>query len=383
VLPTTARKAGTTIAQVAAGTDIVVTSYAIFRLDFDAFADVEWSGLILDEAQFAKNHQTRANESARRLRTPFKLAITGTPMENNLMELWAMLAIVAPGLYGSAMKFREDYVKPVAGEGDSTPLLARLRRRIRPLLLRRTKDQVAPELPERQEQVLRVTLDTKHRRIYDTHLQRERSRLLGLLDSFDENRVAVFRALTTLRRMALDASLVDPEYDGVPSAKLGLLAEHLLEVAAEGHRALVFSQFTSFLAKAAEMCRELGIPYEYLDGSTRRRPEVIARFKDGTAPVFLISLKAGGFGLNLTEADYCFLLDPWWNPATEAQAIDRTHRIGQTRPVMVYRMIARDTIEEKVVALARRKAALFSGVMDDGDLFASSLTAEEIRGLLG
>ncbi|GAA4712356.1 SNF2-related protein [Promicromonospora umidemergens] len=383
VLPTTAAKARTTVTAVAAEADIVVTSYAIFRLDFDAFADVGWSGLILDEAQFAKNHQTRANESARRLKAPFKLAITGTPMENNLMELWAMLAIVAPGLYGSPTKFREDYVKPVSGEGDSTPLLARLRRRIRPLLLRRTKEQVAPELPERQEQVLRVTLDAKHRRIYDTHLQRERSRLLGLLESFDENRVAVFRALTTLRRMALDASLVDPSYDGVPSAKLSLLSEQLAEVAAEGHRALVFSQFTSFLAKAAEVCRELGIPYEYLDGSTRRRAEVIARFKDGTAPVFLISLKAGGFGLNLTEAAYVYLLDPWWNPATEAQAIDRTHRIGQTRNVNVFRMVSENTIEDKVMALKERKARLFDAVLsDDAGAFAGSLGAEEIRGLL-
>jgi SNF2 family DNA or RNA helicase len=382
-LPTTARKAGTSVADVSAGADIVVTSYAIFRLDFDAFADVEWSGLILDEAQFAKNHQTRANESARRLKTPFKLAITGTPMENNLMELWAMLAIVAPGLYGSATKFREDYVKPVAGEGDSTPLLARLRRRIKPLLLRRTKEQVAPELPERQEQVLRVTLGAQHRRIYDTHLQRERSRLLGLLESFDENRVAVFRALTTLRRMALDASLVDPEYEGVGSAKLSLLAEHLPEVAAEGHRALVFSQFTSFLAKAAEVCASLGIPYEYLDGSTTKRAEVINRFKDGSAPVFLISLKAGGFGLNLTEADYVYLLDPWWNPATEAQAIDRTHRIGQTRNVMVFRMVSENTIEDKVMALKARKARLFDAVLsDDAGAFAGSLGPEEIRGLL-
>lgn len=383
VLPTTARKAGVSVAEVAAGADVVVTSYAIFRLDFDAFAGVGWGGLILDEAQFAKNHQTRANEAARRLKAPFKLAITGTPLENNLMELWAMLAIVAPGLYGSATKFREDYVKPVAGEGDSAPLLARLRRRIRPLMLRRTKEQVAPELPDRQEQVLRVPLDARHRRIYDTHLQRERSRLLGLLDSFDENRVAVFRALTTLRRMALDASLVDEAYDGVPSAKLDLLAEQLAEVAAEGHRALVFSQFTSFLSKAAEVCTALGIPYEYLDGSTRRRAEVIARFKDGPAPVFLISLKAGGFGLNLTEADYVYLLDPWWNPATEAQAIDRTHRIGQTRNVMVFRMVSEDTIEDKVMALKERKARLFDAVLsDDAEAFAGTLGAEDIRGLL-
>ncbi|MCP2265161.1 SNF2-related protein [Promicromonospora thailandica] len=382
-LPTTARKAGVSVADLAAGADVVVTSYAIFRLDHDAFADVGWSGLILDEAQFAKNHQTRANEAARRLRAPFKLAITGTPLENNLMELWAMLAIVAPGLYGSATKFREDYVKPVAGEGDSAPLLARLRRRIRPLMLRRTKEQVAPELPERQEQVLRVPLDPEHRRIYDTHLQRERSRLLGLLDSFDENRVAVFRALTTLRRLALDASLVDPEYEGVPSAKLDLLAEQLSEVAAEGHRALVFSQFTSFLSKAAEVCTSLGIPYEYLDGSTRHRAAVINRFKDGTAPVFLISLKAGGFGLNLTEADYVYLLDPWWNPATEAQAIDRTHRIGQTQNVMVFRMVSENTIEDKVMALKERKARLFDAVLsDDAGAFAGSLGADDIRGLL-
>ncbi|HLL92874.1 MAG TPA: C-terminal helicase domain-containing protein, partial [Solirubrobacteraceae bacterium] len=156
----------------------------------------------------------------------------------------------------------------------------------------------------------------------------------------------------------------------------------LQDVAAGGHRALVFSQFTRFLRQVRERLDAAGIESCYLDGKTRDRAAVLRRFKDGTDPVFLISLKAGGFGLNLTEADYCFLLDPWWNPATETQAIDRTHRIGQTRPVMVYRTIARNTIEEKVVALAQRKAALFKGVMDDGDLFASSLTAEDIRGLL-
>ena len=162
-----------------------------------------------------------------------------------------------------------------------------------------------------------------------------------------------------------------------------MLVEQLGDVVGGGHRALVFSQFTGFLAKVRERLDREGIGYCYLDGRTRRRDRVLERFKDGDDPVFLISLKAGGVGLNLTEADYCFLLDPWWNPATEAQAIDRTHRIGQTRPVMVYRTIARDTIEEKVVALARRKAALFSGVMDDGDLFASAITAQDIRGLLG
>src|SRR5208282_6751132 len=170
------------------------------------------------------------------------------------------------------------------------------------------------------------------------------------------------------------AALVDEKHGATPCAKLDVLVEQLEEVVGGGHRALVFSQFTGFLAKVRERLDAEGIGYCYLDGSTRRRKPVIEHFKTGTDPVFLISLKAGGFGLNLTEADYCFMLDPWWNPATETQAVDRTHRIGQTRPVMVYRVIARNTIEQKVAALARRKAELFSGVMDDGDLFASTLT---------
>ncbi|GAB4085132.1 DEAD/DEAH box helicase [Myceligenerans cantabricum] len=390
-LSSTPGRLGTTVPEVAGAADVVVTSYAIFRLAHDGFREVDWGGLILDEAQFAKNHATRANETARLLRAPFKLAITGTPMENNLMELWSLLAITAPGLYGSAGRFREDYVRVVeagakdpqlAGEADRA--VARLRRRIRPLLLRRTKEQVAPELPERQEQILSVDLHAKHRVVYDRHLQRERSRMLGLLEDFDTNRIAIFRSLTILRRLALDASLVDPDaYEGVPSAKLDLLAEQLAEVAAEGHRALVFSQFTSFLQLARDRLTAAGLATEYLDGATTRRAEVIRRFKEGDAPVFLISLKAGGFGLNLTEADYVYLLDPWWNPATEAQAVDRTHRIGQTRNVMVFRMMSAGTIEEKVMALKERKAKLFDAVMSDDDgTFGGGLSADDIRGLL-
>jgi SNF2 family DNA or RNA helicase len=261
--------------------------------------------------------------------------------------------------------------------------LARLRRRIRTLMLRRTKEQVAPELPERQEQVLRIPLAREHRKVYDTHLQRERQRLLGLLEDFEANRVAIFRSLTTLRRLALDASLVDDEYARVPSAKLEVLLDQLVEVAAEGHRALVFSQFTSFLRRVSERCAAAGLQAAYLDGATRRRADVIRGFKEGGAPVFLISLKAGGFGLNLTEADYVYLLDPWWNPAAEAQAVDRTHRIGQTRNVVVTRLVAAGTIEEKVMALARRKAALFDAVVDDdGGTFARALAADDVRGLL-
>jgi SNF2 family DNA or RNA helicase len=288
---------------------------------------------------------------------------------------------VAPGLFPSPRKFTEDYRTPIEKIGDNRPLV-RLRKRIRPLMMRRTKEAVASDLPPKQEQVLEVELHPEHRHIYETYLQRERQKLLGLIEDMNRNRMIVFRSLTLLRMLSLDASLVDPEHEGVPSAKLEVLFENLDDIIAEGHRALVFSQFTSYLKKAAEQLDARGIPYAYLDGSTRSRGEVIDSFKEGDAPVFLISLKAGGFGLNLTEADYCFLLDPWWNPASEAQAVDRTHRIGQTKNVMVYRMVSKGTIEEKVMKLKEQKAKLFTSVMDDDAVFSSALTAEDIRGLL-
>jgi superfamily II DNA or RNA helicase len=376
----TLTKSGRTIEQLAAA-DLVVTTYTLFRLEADAYHAVKWAGLILDEAQYVKNHQAKTYRCVRELDAPFKLAMTGTPMENNLMELWSQLSITAPGLFPDPKRFAEQYARPIERGGDGERL-QRLRRRIKPLLKRRTKELVAADLPAKQEQTLEVELHPRHRKLYDTRLQRERQKILGLIDDFNRHRFTILRSITLLRQLSLHAGLVGDGHDEVPCAKLGALVEQLDDVVGGGHRALVFSQFTGFLAKVRERLDTEGIGYCYLDGRTRRRERVIERFRDGSDPVFLISLKAGGFGLNLTEADYCFVLDPWWNPATEAQAIDRTHRIGQTRPVNVYRMIARDTIEEKVAALARRKAALFTGVMDDGDLFASSLTAEDIRGLL-
>jgi SNF2 family DNA or RNA helicase len=237
-------------------------------------------------------------------------------------------------------------------------------------------------LPDKQEQELQIELAPSHRKLYDVVLQRERQKLLGLIDDLDKNRFIVFRSITLLRMLSLDASLIDEKYSNVPSSKLDALMEQLDDVVAEGHRALVFSQFTSFLQKAAARLDALGVPYEYLDGSSRRRTDIIDRFKQGDAPVFLISLKAGGFGLNLTEADYVFLLDPWWNPASETQAIDRTHRIGQTKNVMVYRLVAEGTIEEKVMALKAKKAELTDAVLDDEAAFSQALTADDIRGLL-
>ncbi|TFC01698.1 DEAD/DEAH box helicase [Cryobacterium adonitolivorans] len=374
---------GRSLADQAQGVDVLVTSYALFRLDFAAYQAHGWAGLILDEAQFVKNRTSQLHRFARDLDVPFKLAVTGTPLENNLLELWAQFAIVAPGLFPSARRFTEEYLRPAERKVRSQrELIERLRRRIRPLMLRRTKDVVARDLPAKQEQVLRIDLDPEHREIYDTFLQRERQKLLGLMDDLEANRFIVFRSITLLRMLSLDASLVDEQYAAVPSSKLDALFEQLDEVVAEGHRALIFSQFTSYLALAAARLDARGVRYSYLDGSTTDRPGVIDEFKTGDAPVFLISLKAGGFGLNLTEADYVFLLDPWWNPASESQAIDRTHRIGQTRNVMVYRLVAADTIEEKVMALKETKARLVEAVLDDDAVFAAALTADDIRGLL-
>ena len=360
--------------------DVVVTSYTLLRLHVETYAEVSWAGLIMDEAQYTKNHQSKVYQCLRRVPAPVKLAITGTPMENNLMELWSLLSITAPGLFPSPTRFKDYYARPIEKE-DDTELLAQLRRRVRPLMKRRTKEQVAKDLPPKLEQVLEVDLHPKHRKLYQTVLQRERQKVLGLLDDMNANRFSILRSLTSLRRLCLHAGLVDEEYAELPSAKVDALVEQLRDVLGGGHRALVFSQFTGFLATVRARLEAEGVEYCYLDGRTRDRAEVLASFKDGAAPVFLISLKAGGFGLNLTEADYCFLLDPWWNPAAEAQAVDRTHRIGQQRTVMVYRLIARDTVEEKVLALQRRKAALFKGVMDDGDLFSPALTAEQVRDL--
>ena len=352
------------------------------RLDVDEFAGLDWAGVVFDEAQFMKNSQAKTHRAARRIAAPFRLAITGTPMENSLNDVWSLAAVTAPGLFPNAKRFRDDYVRPIES-GDDPERMAKLRRRLRPFMLRRTKDLVAADLPEKQEQVLGVELEAQHRRLYDTVLQRERKQVLGLLGDFEKNRFAIFRSLTLLRMLALDPGIVDEYADsGIGSSKLTVLLQHLTEIGTEGHRALVFSQFTSYLRAVAAELDSQGIAYECLDGSTKDRTKVIESFRAGRAPVFLISLKAGGFGLTLTEADYVFLLDPWWNPAAESQAIDRTHRIGQTRSVMVYRLVAENTIEEKVLALQQKKAELFTSLMDDGEAFSEVISAADIQGLL-
>jgi SNF2 family DNA or RNA helicase len=377
----TERRRGMSLTEVAAGADVVITSYALFRIEYEGYAAIGWAGLFLDEAQFVKNRGSQAYRRARMLPAPYKVAMTGTPIENNLMELWSLLSITAPGLFPSPDRFTDHYRTPIEKKGD-TDRLIKLRRRVRPLMLRRTKDQVIRDLPDKQEQVLELDLHPRQKNLYQTYLQRERQKVLGLLGDVQKNRFEIFRSLTLLRQASLDLSLVDAKHVNVPSTKLDALMEILEDVAADGHRALVFSQFTRFLTLARRRIEDAGIQHFYLDGKTRKREQVIDGFRESSAPVFLISLKAGGFGLNLTEADYCIILDPWWNPATEAQAVDRVHRIGQTKKVMVYRLVAKDTIEEKVMALKARKSALFANVMDAGDFESGAMTASDIRELL-
>ena len=396
ITETTAGK--TPLAERVAGAHLVLTSYTLLRMDEDAYTSYAaglgseegpgtpgWGALLLDEAQFVKNTGTRAWSIARTMPARTKIAMTGTPLENNLMELWALLAIVADGLFPSARAFRDLYARPAESGEDpahAAATTARLRRRIRPLMLRRTKELVAAELPAKNDTRVNLPLAPGHRRIYDTHLQRERQKVLGLLEDMDKNRFTIFQSLTLLRRLALDAALIDPEaYAGVSSVKRDYLVQQLPDLLEKGHRVLVFSQFTGYLKSISARLAEEGIGHLYLDGSTRNRAEVIEAFTSGQEPVFLISLKAGGFGLNLTEADHVFIMDPWWNPAAEQQAVDRIHRIGQDKEVHVYRLVAEGTIEEKVMQLKESKAALFDAVVGEGEFASAAVTAEDVREL--
>ena len=428
----TAAKREQTLEEIVEGCDVVVTSYTIARLCEEEFIAQDWAWVVCDEAQFVKNHTSATYKAVRRLRSPSTIAITGTPLENSLMDLWALMSIAAPGLLPDPERFGQVYLKPI-DRGDAEAL-GRLRRRMRPFLLRRTKEQVAADLPAKTEQVLAVELGAKHRKAYDQRLARERQKILGLLEEDTaQSRFIALKALTTLRQMALDPALVDGQAgdnasrtDSLgkkpvrgmtgkaatapskgqpgtgrrpsPSAKVEVLLEHLGPIVSEGHRALIFSQFTRYLSGVREHLEDAGVRTAYMDGGTSNRQEVIDAFRAGGADVFLISLKAGGFGLTLTEADYVFLLDPWWNPQAEEQAIDRTHRIGQDKPVMVYRLVSADTIEEKVMALKEKKAELFARVVEGtdggegaggvagaagaGGLSPAALTAAEIRELI-
>ena len=358
-----------------------MTTYNLLRLDFAAYQVMTWSGLLLDEAQRIKNVQSETYQCARRLSVPVKIAITGTPMENNLMELWALLSVAAPGLFPRKDGFFRYYAQPIEDRSDDERR-DQLWRRMRPVVLLRTKEQAASHLPPKNERLLTVELHAQHREVYQRQLHREQLKVLNLLNDVNAHRFVILRSLTKLRQLSLHAGLVDETCADLPSAKIDALVGQLGEMDGDGHRALVFSQFTRFLGKIRMRLEAEGVPYCYLDGSTKDRAGIINKFKSGTAPVFLISLKAGGTGLNLTAADYVIHLDPWWNPAVEDQASDRAHRIGQQRPVTVYRVVAANTVEEGVLELQERKAKLFASILRDSRRpLDARLTADDIRAL--
>ena len=361
--------------------DLVLTTYGTLRRDAADLNAIEFDYAILDEAQAIKNAATASAKAARLLRARHRLALSGTPIENHLGELWSLFEFLNPGLLGSAKAFQRASAARTRGDED----LEWLSRALRPFILRRTKEQVAPELPPRTEQTLQCELEGAQRRHYDELRAHYRATLLERIarDGVNRSKMQILEALLRLRQAACHSGLIDPRRAHEPSAKFDVLIPRLSEVIEEGHKALVFSQFTSFLALLRPRLDALGITYEYLDGRTRDRASRVARFQaDPACRVFLISLKAGGLGLNLTAAEYVFLLDPWWNPAVEAQAIDRAHRIGQARHVFAYRLLARDTVEEKVAELQQSKRKLADAILNADAGLVRTLGPEDLEMLL-
>jgi len=364
--------------------DLVITTYGTLRRDAPALASVEFEYAILDEAQAIKNAKTAASKAARLLKARHRLALSGTPIENRLDELWSLFEFLNPGMLGPSSTFGA-IARLMAGPSEDDNGRELLSTAMRPVILRRTKDQVAPELPPRVEQTLEVELEPAQRRFYDGLLARYRESVLERVDrvGIQRARMHVLEALLRLRQAACHPVLADPSRTELPSAKLDALMPALAEIVDEGHKAVVFSQFTKFLALVRHRLDQDGVPYEYLDGQTRDRESRVDRFQsDPAVPLFLVSLKAGGHGLNLTAADYVYLLDPWWNPAVEAQAIDRTHRIGQTRRVIATRLVARATIEEKILALQASKRALADAILAADNGVLAKIGREELEALL-
>ncbi|MDH3254215.1 MAG: DEAD/DEAH box helicase [Acidobacteriota bacterium] len=361
--------------------DIIVTTYGTLRRDISYLATVEFDTVILDEAQAIKNPASQTAKASRLLMARNRLALTGTPIENHLGELGSIFEFLNPDLLGRLLRLEV----LTAGRTPSKDELAQLAEDLRPFILRRTKAQVLPDLPPKTEQVLLCTMRSEQREIYD---RLRASYQVSLMEQVETGGVSgsaiqVLEALLRLRQVACHPGLVDPSWEEAGSTKLETLFEQVSEVLDEGHKVLIFSQFTTLLGYVRRHLDEQEMPYAYLDGKTRNRAEVVERFQtEPDCNLFLISLKAGGVGLNLTAAGYVFLLDPWWNPAVEAQAIDRTHRIGQTQPVFAYRMIARDTVEEKLLELQRAKRDLADAILEGEGKSLRDLTADDLRMLL-
>jgi len=376
--------------------DVLVTSYGLMRRDIEKLIEFEYEYVILDEAQAIKNPMSQSAKAARTLPARNRIALTGTPVENHMGDLWSIFEFLNPGMLGTGARFTE-LIKGGLSDVRSVDAAEQVGKAIRPFILRRTKQQVLTDLPEKTEQTIYCEMEPEQQKVYDQLKEYYRNTLLNQGTASGGNgdggsagpgkasggTMMVLEALLRLRQAACHPALIDPEREDLPSAKLDTLMEQLEELIDEGHKTLVFSQFTSMLALTRKRLDEKGIRYAYLDGQTRDRRSEVDRFQnDPDLPVFLISLKAGGLGLNLTSAEYVFILDPWWNPAVEQQAIDRTHRIGQTRHVFAYRMICKDTVEQRIAELQQGKQKLADAIIGGEQGLLSSLTRDELERLL-
>jgi SNF2 family DNA or RNA helicase len=363
--------------------DVVLTSYGITRLDVDLLQTFFFNYIILDESQVIKNPSSNIAKAVRELKSRHKLVLTGTPLENTTMDLWSQMTFINPGLLGGQSYFRQEYQVPIEKKNDEAKS-KKLNAVIKPFVLRRHKSQVATELPEKVENVQYSVMTTEQEKRYEEIKSYYRGKILDLIEKegIGNSRFMILEGLTKLRQLANHPKMIEPSYSG-DSGKMEDITHMLENAMAEGHKVLVFSQFVKHLDLVRAYLKSYKINYAYLDGSSTDRKEQVELFnKNPNIKLFLISIKAGGLGLNLTEADYVFILDPWWNPAVEAQAVDRAHRIGQKKKVFTYKFITRNTVEEKILQLQQKKLRLTSELISTEESIMKQLTREDIEQML-
>jgi non-specific serine/threonine protein kinase len=363
--------------------DVIITTYGTLRSDIKFMLEANFDYVVLDESQAIKNPQSKVTKAASLLNAKNRLCMSGTPLQNNTFDIYAQMNFLNPGMLGSVEYFRNEFATPIDKFGEKEHK-EHLKKLLYPFILRRTKEQVAKDLPEKTETILFCEMEEEQRNIYDAYRNDYRDKIMGVIkeQGIDKSQLTILQGLMKLRQIC-DSPAIIKEQEPLPNAsvKLEELAREITENIGN-HKALVFSQFLGMLALIKEKLVELGVKFEYFDGSTtaQERERAIQSFQnDNDVRVFLISLKAGGVGLNLTAADYVYIVDPWWNPAVEQQAIDRTHRIGQTKNIFAYRMICKDTIEDKILQLQEKKRALAKDLVSDDDGFVKTLTKEDVE----
>jgi SNF2 family DNA or RNA helicase len=363
--------------------DVIITTYGITRVDIELMKEMYFNYVILDESQNIKNPSSKSFKAVKQLNSKYKLILSGTPVENTVNDLWTQMSFINPGLLGSQTFFQKDFVQPIEKKKDEEKA-QKLQVLIKPFVMRRTKEQVATELPPKTENLFFSKMTDDQLEIYEQTKSEYRNELLKALETGDYSKspIQMLQGLTKLRQIANHPALIDKDYEG-ESGKFEDVIHKLQSVVEAGHKVLVFSQFVKQLDLYRQYFDRHHIKYSYLDGSTMNRGKVVEEFKsEKEIQIFLISIKAGGVGLNLTEADYVFILDPWWNPAVEQQAIDRTHRIGQTKNVFIYKFITKDTVEEKILALQNKKLRVAKSLITTEESFMKSLSEADIKEIL-